>query len=70
MACSSSCPTSLPPSLPPSLQMYEDLSVVSTAVDILNLIAEFNVSILREHALQTKDNSNEVGYNWVWGEGG
>ena len=41
-------------------QLYEDLAVVSTAVDILNLIAEFNSGILRDHALHTKDANNEV----------
>jgi len=34
--------------------------VVSAAVDILNLIVEFNSSILLEHILQTKDSPNEV----------
>ena len=43
------------------LQMYEDLVVVSIAVDILNLIAEFNSAILRDYTLQTKDTTNEVG---------
>ncbi len=34
--------------------------MVSAAVDILNLIVEFNSSILMEHILQTKDSANEV----------
>ena len=34
--------------------------VVSAAVDMLNLISEFNSSILRDHSLQTKDTVSEV----------
>lgn len=40
--------------------MFEDLVVVSTAVDILNLIAEFNSAILRDYTLKSQDNTNEV----------
>lgn len=39
--------------------MYEDVVVVSTAVDVLNLIADFNASFLREHSLDTKETTNE-----------
>ena len=41
--------------------MYEDVLVVATAVDILNLIADFNSGLLRDHILQTKENTDEVG---------
>ena len=34
--------------------------MISSAVDILNLIAEFNSSILRDYIIQTKESVNEA----------
>ena len=42
-------------------QMYEDAVIVTTAVDILNQIADFNSSILRDYTLPAMDSNNEVG---------
>lgn len=41
-------------------QNYEDADIVSTAVDILASIVEFNSSILRDHILQQNECVSEV----------
>ena len=43
-----------------SMLTYEDGVVVETAINILQSLAEFNSSIVRDHIIQTAESVNEV----------